>query len=84
MALPMHPLPYSLGSVTPIAVRLKELREARGLSQAGLAKLAGVAQSYISRIEAGRLSTINLAHLEKLARALDVNAALLIDHRPKK
>jgi transcriptional regulator with XRE-family HTH domain len=69
--------------MTPVAVRLREVRESKGLSQARLAKLAGVPQSYISRVEAGRLSTINLKHLEKLARALGVNAAVLIDHRER-
>ncbi len=67
--------------MAPVTVRLKEVREAQGLSQARLAKLSKVSQSYISRLEAGRLGTVNLKHLEKLARALGVNAAVLIDHR---
>ena len=69
--------------MTPVAVRLREVRESKGLSQARLAKLSGVSQSYISRVEAGLLGTINLKHLEKLARALGVNAAVLIDHRER-
>jgi transcriptional regulator with XRE-family HTH domain len=69
--------------MTPVSLRLKELREARGLSQARLAKLSGVAQPTISRLEAGLLGTINLKNLEKLARALGVNAAVLIDHRER-
>lgn len=69
--------------MTPIRVRLREVREAQGLSQARLARQSGVAQSYISRLEAGRLGTVNLKHLEKLARALGVNAAVLIDHRER-
>lgn len=69
--------------MTPVSVRLREIREAKGLSQAQLGKVSGVPQSYISRVEAGRLSTINLKHLEKLARALGVNAAVLIEHRDR-
>ena len=69
--------------MTPISLRLRELREARGLSQARLAKLSGVPQPTISRLEAGRLGTVNLKNLEKLARVLGVNAVLLIDHQEK-
>lgn len=69
--------------MTPVTLRLREVRESKGLSQARLAKLSGVAQPTISRLEAGKLGTINLKHLEKLARALGVNAAVLIDHRDR-
>jgi transcriptional regulator with XRE-family HTH domain len=72
-----------LPRVTPITLRLKELREARGLSQKALAKLAGVPQPTVNRIESGKRPNVGLAILEKLADALDVNAAVLIDHRPK-
>jgi predicted transcriptional regulator len=42
---------------------IRELRDERGLSQAGLAGLAGVSQAHIAKIESGkvdpRLSTVN-------------------------
>jgi transcriptional regulator with XRE-family HTH domain len=67
-------------TLSPISIRLEELREARGLSQAELARRSGVPQSTISRIEAGETGSITLANLEKLADGLDVNAALMIVH----
>ena len=70
-------------TLSPISIRLEELREARGLSQAELARRSGVPQSTISRIEAGETGSITLGNLERLADALGVNAAVLIVHEPK-
>lgn len=66
--------------MTPISLRIQELREAKGWSQSQLARESGVPQSTISRLEAGEVGVVNLAHLEKLANAFGVNAALLIEH----
>jgi transcriptional regulator with XRE-family HTH domain len=49
-----------------------------------LAERSGVPQYTISRLESGGLESINLAHLEQLADALEVNAGLLINHDPEK
>ncbi len=73
----------ALASMTPISIRLEELRRARGLSQAELARVSGVPQSTISRIEAGKTNSIELGNLERLANALGVNAAVLIEHTPE-
>ncbi len=70
-------------TLSPISIRLEELREAKGLSQAELARRSGVPQSTISRIEAGETGSISLVNLERLADALGVNAAVLIEHEPK-
>jgi transcriptional regulator with XRE-family HTH domain len=70
------------GGMTPIYLQVRPLREAKGYSQAELSRLSGVPQSTISRLEAGEVGTINLAHLEKLADALGVNASALIVHVP--
>ena len=70
-------------AMTPIHLQIRPIREAKGLSQAELARRSGVPQSTISRLEAGEVGTINLAHLEKLADALAVNASALILHVPK-
>jgi transcriptional regulator with XRE-family HTH domain len=67
-------------SVTPIRVRLKETRESRGLTQVELANLSGVGRPTISNIETGKTSGIDFDVLEKLANALGVNAAVLIEH----
>jgi HTH-type transcriptional regulator/antitoxin HipB len=71
-------------SMTPVTLRLRELREARGWSQSELARASGVGQSAISRLEAGERSSISFADLERLADALDVDAAVLIVHEHKR
>jgi transcriptional regulator with XRE-family HTH domain len=70
--------------MTPIRLRLQELREARELSQLALAKASGVSQSLISRIESGELPNVTLEVLEKLADALSVPPADLLVHTPAK
>ena len=69
-----------MNTVSPIRVRLKDTREARGLTQVELAKLSGVGRPTISNIENGKTSGIDFHVLEKLANALGVNAAVLIEH----
>lgn len=60
-----------------LAKRLKELRAERGLTQAALAKRAGVTLSYIGRLEIGRHDP-QLSTLRKLAKALKVPMAELL------
>ncbi len=67
------------GAMTPIRIRLEDLRTSMGWSQAELARRSGVPQQTISRIEAGT-SRVDLQVLERLAVALSVNAAMLIQH----
>ena len=61
-----------------IEVRIKELRELKGWSQAELARQSGVAQSTISGVEAGNTSGVSLGIVEKLARALGCDPGYLI------
>jgi transcriptional regulator with XRE-family HTH domain len=68
--------------MTPITLRLRELREAQKLTQTQLAERSGVNQGTISKIEGGQTGGIDFETLEKLADALGVNAALLIHHDP--
>jgi transcriptional regulator with XRE-family HTH domain len=56
---------------------LKRLREERGLSQDGLAKLAGIGSSYASHLERGE-QVPRLTIIIKLALALDVTLAELL------
>jgi len=70
--------------MNPIRLRVRELREAKGLSQRQLAAVAGITQATISNIETGRVKGVDFTTLEKLAKALGVNAALLIAHEPEK
>jgi putative transcriptional regulator len=64
--------------VTPIEIRLREIRTARGLSQQKLANKAGIPQSTVSRIETGKTSAIDFALVEKLCRALKCEPGDLI------
>ena len=56
-----------------IAENVKRLRTAQKLSQAGLAKKAGVVQQLISQIESGKNTTTK--YLPQIARALGANVA---------
>jgi transcriptional regulator with XRE-family HTH domain len=77
-------------TVTPIhdfSRRLQALRHARGLSQVGLAKAAGISRNYLARVEIGR-HWPSLEMIERLARALKVKPAALLEYdrhlRPQK
>jgi transcriptional regulator with XRE-family HTH domain len=61
-----------------LAARVRELREARGLSQAALADRAQVALSYVTIIEAGQQRPPARAILLRLARALGVPEKRLV------
>ena len=69
---------YRLGSMTPVGVRLREIRKSRGLSQDQLAAKAGVPQSTVSRIETGKTSAIEFSVLDKLSSALGCEPGELI------
>lgn len=56
-----------------IGLRLKQLREARGLTQEKLGALADVTGGYISQIERGEKVNPGIKTLEKLAKALGVS-----------
>ena len=58
--------------VSPITLRIRELRERRGWSQAELAHRAKVAPSTVNRIERGETRSLTFGSLERLARALGV------------
>jgi transcriptional regulator with XRE-family HTH domain len=62
---------------TRLAKRLKQLRAKRGLTQADLARRAGVTLSYIGRLEIGRHDP-QLSTLLKLAKALKITVAELL------
>lgn len=61
-----------------IAARLKALREARGLTKYRLAKVTGVSETYIYRIERGLIENPRRDTLQKLARGLNITLAQLI------
>lgn len=68
--------------MTPITLRIRELREAKGWSQSELARQAGVRQAMLSELEAGKRQRVDLAVLERIAAALEVDPALLLVTTP--
>lgn len=66
--------------MTPIRLRVRELRTALGWSQDHLAALAGVRQATISKLESGDVTSVRLETLERVANALGVDAAILVEH----
>ena len=61
-----------------LALKVKELRLKRGLSQEALAEESGLSRRTIQRIELGE-SNPNGDSLKRLANALQINADELID-----
>ncbi len=59
-------------------MHLKKLRAARGLTQAALAKKAGISRTYIARLELGQQDP-TVGTLEKLAKALKVTVGRLVE-----
>jgi transcriptional regulator with XRE-family HTH domain len=54
-----------------VARRLREVRNAKGLSQAAIEKRVGLAHTYVSRLENGHI-TPTLPVLERLAKGLEI------------
>lgn len=67
------------GRAIRLAMEIRALREARGLSQRELAERVGTTQSAIARLEGGNISP-SLPTLDKIAEALDVELSVgLVD-----
>lgn len=58
--------------------KLKSVREAKGMSQFKLSAESGVAQGYISSLEAGEKTNPSLSTLQRLAEALGVPVTELL------
>ncbi len=65
----------------PITIRVRELREQRGWSQAEVARRAGVRQATLSAIERGETKGVDFETLERLALAFEAHPAVLIGWR---
>ncbi|MEO7684471.1 MAG: helix-turn-helix transcriptional regulator [Gemmatimonadaceae bacterium] len=70
--------------MTPIQLRVKELREAKGISAAALARQAGIRAGTLSAIENNRTTGVDFDVLERLATALDVDPGFLVVKRGAK
>ena len=61
--------------------RLRALRKARGLTQEKLAELSGLDRTYVPQAESGSRN-VSLVTIDKFARALGVDSALLVSDLP--
>ena len=68
----MSPTPRQLG------MKLKQVREARGMKQDAVAKKARITREYLSRLEAGRYDP-TVGVLQRLAKALKVKVTELLE-----
>ena len=64
--------------MTPITLRVKELREAKGWSQAELADKAGIRRATVSAIESNQTTGVDFETLERMAKALGCDPGYLI------
>ncbi|MHA1401830.1 MAG: helix-turn-helix domain-containing protein, partial [Candidatus Heimdallarchaeaceae archaeon] len=61
--------------------KIKELRKTRGYTQDRLSDLAGIDYKYLQRIEGKNPPALKIDTIEKLARALKVKPAKLLDFK---
>ena len=59
-------------------MKLKRVREAKGLSQAALAQRARITREYVNKLEAGRYDP-TVGVLQRLAKALGVPVTALLE-----
>ena len=71
-------------TVKRLLARVRELREARGLSQESFAEKAGLTYKYYQHVEAGRKRDMRISTIEKLAKAcgLELWELLNFDSEP--
>lgn len=70
-----------IAKMTPVTVRLKELRLAKGWTQVELAERAGIRRATVSMLESGKTDSISFNTLDRLARALEVDPGFLVVRR---
>jgi len=68
-------------STVHMGKRIRELREAAGMTQARLAKLIGVTRSAISQIESGLTKGVRPQHLLALSEHLKAPVELIVNGR---
>jgi len=59
-------------------LKLKKLRQQKGLSQEAFANLSGIDRTYIPEIEKGKRN-LSITIVEKLAKALEVNPGVFFE-----
>lgn len=76
-------MPKKLPLRQSFGLRLRQLREASGLSQEAFADVCGYARSYMSRVERGQ-GNPSLDAIEVFAQALGVATSALFEDSPVK
>lgn len=66
-------------TIKRLAIKVRAIRQQRGLNQTTLAKRVGITQAYIAMLEKGTNVNPTLALLTKLARVLKVRVSELVD-----
>jgi XRE family transcriptional regulator of biofilm formation len=69
--------------VVQLGQRLVALREEKGLSLSAVADSAGIAKSYLAKLERGEVENPGLKTLDSVAKALDVTLAHLLAPKPR-
>jgi|GEM_PF-1261035 len=73
------------GSILPVGIKkgfgmqLRAIREKKGLTQVEIAEKAGISQEYVTRLETGGKKNPSLAVAVRLAKALGVSIADLVE-----
>lgn len=67
-------------TMSPVRLRVKELRAAQGMTQEELATRAGIRRATLVALEGGKTQGVDFKTLEQLADALGVDAGYLIVH----
>lgn len=65
-----------------IATRVRQLREAAGLTQAQLAERAGTDEKFVQQIEAARKKQIWVSTVDQLAKAMGLKLAEFFQQSP--
>jgi transcriptional regulator with XRE-family HTH domain len=64
------------------ASRLRQIRQAKGLSQEDLADIAGLHRTYVGSVERGERN-ISIDNIEVLAKALGIDIIELLNKEPE-
>ena len=62
-----------------LLARIRQLREAKGLTQESFAERAGLTYKHYQQVEAGRKSDVRLSTLIKMAEGLGLKLSELVD-----
>jgi transcriptional regulator with XRE-family HTH domain len=63
--------------VAELGVRIRQARKARGLTQAGLARRAGISRETLNQLEGGMAKDLGVVKILRLLRAVDLDLVVL-------